>query len=230
MLNLIKLEIKKFKLQGFVKGAFIAHLVIIAAFLGLQVVLKLEQESVGSIVEGSTMIIGTVGSVTFLIFASVMLAKLVISEYNNKTINLMFMYPISRKKVFLAKLIIVSAFTLINIIISNILLTSSLVIANSMFDVVAWQLIVENILTSIPSMLLNAVLASGTALIPLYFGMKNKSVPTTIVAAVLISTVMYSGSGSVTIVSILPIAIIVAIIGLLVGFGILNKLDTEDII
>lgn len=230
MLNLIKLEMKKFKLQGFIKGAFITHLVLLIFLLALEAIFQIEKDPVADIIEASMMIIGAMGRVTFAIFASVMLAKIVISEYSNKTINLMFMYPISRKKVFLAKLIIVAAFTFINIVISNILLTSSLVIVNSMFDLFPWGLTINSIITSMPTILLNAVLVSGTALIPLYFGMKKKSVPTVIVSSIIVSAVMYSGNGSISVASILPLAIVVAIVGLLVGIGTLNKLDTEDVI
>lgn len=230
MFNIIKLEIKKFKLQGYIKGAFIAHLIMIVIFLGLQGILQIEQEPVLSIVDGSTMIIGIMGRVVFGIFAGVMLAKLIISEYNNKTINLMFTYPISRKSIFLAKLIIVVVFTFINIIISNFLLTLSLVIANSIFNILPWALTINNIVNSIPAMILNAVLTSVIALIPLYFGMKKKSVTTTIIAAVLVLTIMNAGNNIITIQSILPIAITVAIIGLLIGVGVLNRLDREDVL
>lgn len=230
MFNIIKLEIKKFKLQGDIKGAFIAHLIMIVIFLGLQGILQIEKEPALSIVDGSIIIISAMGRVVFGIFAGVMLAKLIISEYSNKTINLMFTYPISRKSIFLAKLIIVVVFTFINIIISNILLTLSLVIANSIFNILPWALTINNIVNSIPAMILNAVLTSAIALIPLYFGMKNKSVPTTIIAAVLVLTIMNAGNNIITIQSILPIAITVAIIGLLIGAGVLNRLDREDIL
>ncbi|MGL5352744.1 MAG: hypothetical protein ACRDA5_05395, partial [Clostridium sp.] len=79
-------------------------------------------------------------------------------------------------------------------------------------------------------MLLNSLLASATALIPLYFGMKKKSVVTTIVSSLLVVSLMYSGNGVITIATVLPIAIIVAVIGLSVGVGTLSKLDSEDVI
>lgn len=233
MFNLIKLEIKKFKLQGYIKGAFITHLIVIAIFLWVhwfQWILQIEQEPVLEIVEGSTLIIGTMGSLIFGIFSYVISAKLIISEYSNKTINLMFTYPISRKKMFLAKLIIIVVFTFINIVISNILITLSLVVGNSIFHVLPWALTVDNILYNIPTMLLNAVLVSATILIPLYFGMKKKSVSATIVSGVIVSVIMNSNNKDITLQSILPVAIIVAIIGLSVGVGVLSKLDTEDVI
>ena len=45
--------------------------------------------------------------ITFIIFASVILSRLVIDEYKNKTIQLLFMYPLQRKMLMSAKLTIV---------------------------------------------------------------------------------------------------------------------------
>lgn len=230
MLNLIKLEMKKFKLQGYIKGAAITQFTLIAFFLLFEMILKIEKEPASEVLEASMMFIDTLGRITFVIFASVMIAKIVISEYSNKTINLMFMYPVSRKKIFGAKLIIVAVFTFINIVISNILLTMTLVIANSIFIFQDLTLLIDNIISSAPTMLLNSALAAITALIPLYFGMKKKSVSTTILSSILVVTVMYSNSGGFTLSSILPIAMVVSIIALLVGVGTLNKLDSEDVI
>ena len=59
-----------------------------------------------------------------MIFASTLIAKLIIGEYKFKTITLAFMYPISRKKLMVAKLAIVMLFTFSMIIISNALITT----------------------------------------------------------------------------------------------------------
>ena len=50
--------------------------------------------------------------ITFIIFASVILSRLVIDEYKNKTIQLLFMYPLQRKMLMSAKLTIVFVFVL----------------------------------------------------------------------------------------------------------------------
>ena len=227
MFNLIKLEIKKFKLQGYIKIALIVHFVIIAIFLLVQG----EQSPLADMVMMNTRVIELLGRITFIVFAGVILGKLVIDEYNNKTINLMFMYPISRKKIILAKLIIVVVFIFINMLISNMLMILALAIANSIFSVLAWELTIESAMSKIPNMIINAAVASVTALIPLYFGMKKKSISATIIAAVIGVSIMYSGSDDMlTISSILPIAITVSVIGVLVGIGVLNKLDTEDVV
>ncbi|WP_032121144.1 ABC transporter permease [Clostridium amazonitimonense] len=231
MLNLMKLEIKKFKLERYMTGVFWTNLILIVGLFVAVGIIKYNNNLIliNNLPEILS-IIDTTVRVTFVMFASVILSKIVISEYSNKTINLMFMYPISRKKIFLSKLLIVVAFTFINIIISTIVLTSLLAISASMIDISPWNLTFNEIVANVPTLLLNAALSSGTALIPLYFGMKKKSVPTTILSAFLICCVMYSQNGIITLSSILPIAISVALIGVFVVVGILNKLDIEDVI
>ncbi|MET3207963.1 UNVERIFIED_CONTAM: hypothetical protein ABIC26_000899 [Paenibacillus sp. PvR008] len=40
---------------------------------------------------------------TFIIFASVLLCRFIVSEFTFKSINILFMYPIDRKKLMVAK-------------------------------------------------------------------------------------------------------------------------------
>ncbi|MCZ4150352.1 bacitracin ABC transporter permease, partial [Escherichia coli] len=48
--------------------------------------------------------------ITFIIFASVILSRLVIEEYKSKMIQVLFTYPQQRKKMMQAKLLIVYVF------------------------------------------------------------------------------------------------------------------------
>lgn len=140
------------------------------------------------------------------------------------------MYPISRVKIILSKLIIVVSVTFINILISNILVTSLLAVAYKIFNIEPWAVALNNIVNNSPIMLLEAVLASFTAIIPLFFGMKKKSASATIVSSIFVCAIMYSSNGAITIQSILPIAILIAVVGLLVGVGVLSKVNKDDIV
>ncbi len=44
---------------------------------------------------------GTMVRITFTIFTSVLIVKLIIDKYKNKSIAVMFTYPINRKKIYL---------------------------------------------------------------------------------------------------------------------------------
>ncbi|MDI3410257.1 ABC transporter permease subunit [Bacillus sonorensis] len=56
---------------------------------------------------GSTLLLlGTFVRSVFIVFAGVLIAKLIIGEYKNRTITVMFTYPVSRKKLMAAKLLL----------------------------------------------------------------------------------------------------------------------------
>ena len=47
--------------------------------------------------------VNTMVKATFIIFASVLIARFIIEEYKSNTITVLFMYPINRKKLIIAK-------------------------------------------------------------------------------------------------------------------------------
>lgn len=136
MLNLIKLEIKKFNLKKNIKGVAITNLVILGLVSFILIVSKYEGDVLFTGFYEGIGFVDTMVKATFIIYSSVILAGLTVEEYKNKTINLMFMYPISRKKIFTAKLIIVSVFAFVNIVISDAFLISILGIIDGFIDII----------------------------------------------------------------------------------------------
>ncbi|MFR3391318.1 MAG: ABC transporter permease [[Clostridium] scindens] len=58
--------------------------------------------------------------ITFLIFAAAMHATFIIGAYKNKTMNLMFLYPLNRKKIMAAKMLAVCIFCFAGIVIAKL--------------------------------------------------------------------------------------------------------------
>lgn len=54
----------------------------------------------------------------FLIFASVMLASFIVSAYKNKTMNLMFTYPVKRQKILASQMTAVWSFNFAALVLS----------------------------------------------------------------------------------------------------------------
>lgn len=98
MLQLIKLEMKKCKLGWYMKGAIIANVVMVAMLFFVSYVSQIEGDVELGNPQGILLMASAMVRGTFIVFAGVLIAKLVIEEYKNKTILLMFSYPISRKK------------------------------------------------------------------------------------------------------------------------------------
>ncbi|MEC1468217.1 ABC transporter permease [Bacillus haynesii] len=108
MLNLINLEFKKTKLGWYYKGAVIANLCI----LGMLCLIGADEKSLPQAkmsmadAESTLQLIGIFVRSVFIVFAGVLIAKLIIGEYKNRTITVMFTYPVSRKKLIAAKLLL----------------------------------------------------------------------------------------------------------------------------
>ena len=107
MLNLIRLEFRKHRFNGSWPGVLIANAVIIGLLMLMYVEPSSVEESALLSYTDALVFIETIVRATFIIYASVLLAHFVVDEFKNKTISLMFTYPINRKKLIAAKLIIV---------------------------------------------------------------------------------------------------------------------------
>ena len=121
MLRLMKLELKKFKFGWYVRGAVIANIIILALLIFVSFIAQIEGDPEIRDPQMILLMASTVVRATFIIFGSVLIARLIIDEYKNKTILLMFSYPINRKKMMASKLAITAIVTFITVIVSNIL-------------------------------------------------------------------------------------------------------------
>lgn len=166
---------------------------------------------------------------TFIVFASVLVAKLIIEEYKNKTIMLMFMYPIQRKKIMIAKLLIVGGFTFVTIFLSNIIIGSAFYFIDSFLHMVPARLTNELILTNIVKTGVDALESVGIGLLPLYFGMRKKSVPATIISAVVIVFFLSSSVDNFSLSSIVAIPISLAIIGVFAAYLSIRNVEKADV-
>ncbi len=139
------------------------------------------------------------------------------------------MYPISRKKLMVAKLAIVMLFTFSMIIISNALITTIFCVISDQYELIPDVLSSSLIIQHIPSVLMNAIAASGIALIPLYFGMRKYSIPTTIISSIIIVSVTSSNSGNFTLNDIIIIPITLAIVGLGIAYLAIRNVEKVDV-
>lgn len=114
MLKLIRLEWKKNNIGKYILGAVIA-----AAVLGLFVFalafwgIANDPDGTLDAAPGTDVISAPIElftSMAFLIFTSVMLASFIVSAYKNKTMNLMFSYPIKRQKILASQMMAVWIF------------------------------------------------------------------------------------------------------------------------
>lgn len=229
MLKLIRLEMRKNKIN-LLRAVLITDLAILL-FMILVVFSGIDDASdfntYADVFEGLHVFV----KVTFLIFGSVLISKLVIDEYKNNTITVLFMYPIPRKKLMAAKLIIVSLFIMVMIFVSNVVMSAALVgfdhyIKDAITGEVTLKLITEQLAIAGS----DAVYSAGIGLIPLFFGMRKKSVPATIVSAVLIASILSSGSGHFRLGNQVGLSLFLGIVGVVIAYLSIRNIEHQDIV
>lgn len=92
MVSLMRLELLKLKV-----GQYILSVAGITVILALWCNTNIPDEDTLSYSEAFSAISSYVRS-TFIVFSSVLMARMIIDEYRNKTITVLFTYPINRKK------------------------------------------------------------------------------------------------------------------------------------
>jgi len=168
---------------------------------------------------------------SYIIFAGVLVAKVIISEFQNGTIRNLFVYPISRKQLLTSKLVLVFVFTFIWYLISIAVILICMVILNQFIRIVPDALSISLILKSVPSILTGAFFTSGIGLISLFFGLKRKSQIATIVSSVCIASLLtqnFGGNAGDSLFSIVAIPIVLCMLGIAVAvysFRNINKVD-----
>lgn len=229
MIKLMKLELRKFKIMGYIRGAAIANVII----FGFMMLMSYSPEMDGTIIfQDYNMMFSMVDVFargTFIIFAAVLLGRFVIDEFNSKTITVLFMYPIKRHKIIAAKLVVVIIFTFLCIVISMVFLSTVYLIVNAFTHFVPGELTMTLLMQQVIKLSFNALSASFIALIPLYFGMRKYSLPTTIVSSIVLVLLTCSNNGGFNLNDIIIIPILLAFAGAAIGYMAIRKIDQIDI-
>ncbi|MCP1125416.1 ABC transporter permease [Bacillus sp. AFS018417] len=229
MLNLMRLELIKFKVGSSIRGAFIAAFIIFGFLLLIGYASKSEGDIAFSNYNELFSVIDTLVRATFIIFGASLLAKIIVQEFTDKTITLLFMYPVNRQKLIIAKLLIVIVFTFFSMIISEMIVFSLFYVANAYNPVLSEALTLPIVTHNAAKLVMNAIAATGMSLIPLFFGMRKYSVRTTIISSIIIVSLVCSNNGGTSLSDIIIIPIILACIGVVIAYMTVRKVEQADL-
>ncbi|MFU2029633.1 hypothetical protein CN582_17785 [Bacillus wiedmannii] len=229
MLRLMKLEMKKFKLGWYVRGVIIANIAILALLISMSIISQIEGDPEIRDPQMILLAASTLVRATFIIFGSVLIARLIIGEYKNKTILLMFSYPINRKKMMASKLAITAIVTFITVIVSNILVVGIFFGIDSYFSILPNSFTVDQLVQEGIKLVPLAIATAGMSLIPLYFGMRKRSVPTTIVSSLIVVSIAMNSNPAFPTTTLLPLQLALAAIGVAIAYYGIKNIEKEDI-
>lgn len=229
MLKLIRLEWRKNKIGKYIRGA-----VFMAAALGLFLFalafFGIADDPDGTLdaAPGAEMISSAIElftSIAFLIYTSVMLASFIISSYKNKTMNIMFSYPVRRQKILASQMAAVWIFNFAALILTKLVIYLSIFAgAHFMPSSFAIDFDISSLSFYIQLILKSAVTVS-MSFIALFAGMRMKSSKAAIVTSFILIFFTQAGIGDFTLSDNAAFPVILTVISF--GFAILSICHAE---
>ena len=229
MWNLIRMEIKKVPLKPHIAGLLAANFIIFLLSVFTSSLLT-ASGNISTLPGFAPVQLDTVTlaamlvRATLIVWEAVLISVFVIEEYRNKTIGLLFTYPISRTKLITAKLILICYISFTFHVLSNIFQYATIFLAAKCFDFVTFSFgnIMTQAVTTISAILLG--------LLPLYVGMIKKSAIATVVSSIIIVAIASNSQGSSAGLLSIPIAaIIFGIIGITFSAITMRKMILSDL-
>lgn len=185
MAHLIKLELKKF---GITRNIIFTVVAILFSILFITVLWDsmTDPQQTKDTFKSTYLVIGLLMSFIFLVYSSVLTARLVIGEYSQRTIMIMFSYPLNRKQLIASKLIIIMLYTAISITVGYICCAGYIILADRYFDLLDDTFQLSLLQTWIPMAISTIIVCTILSLWPFVIGMIRKSIPATIVSSMFV--------------------------------------------
>lgn len=235
MKTLIELELKKNKIRTYV----IAVLIITITMLGFLYLFAYapmleptdKDMAIFSGYKNLIPLFSVLNMAVFCVLSAVMYSKFIIEDYAGKRIILLFSYPVSRKRIMLSKLGVVCMFTVISMVISNIAIFLIFGISEQFIPLINEKFTFSIMLRAVETTLIMSLVAASIGIVAVGIGFIKKSVPTTIVSAVLIASLMcnivVNATSSKTVMYLF--AIVMMSIGVLFSMFLVKKVNIMEV-
>lgn len=228
MLKLIKLEWKKNNIVKYTRNAFIMVMILLVFLVAIAGELEAETR----LEYGNHMLKAGVElftNMSFIIFTSTMLASYIVGAYKNKTMNLMFSYPINRKKILFSQILSVWIFNFTALVLSKIFIYCCLAAASKYTYITAESIALRSSIFYIEILIDSAVMIS-ISFISLLVGLRMRSSKATIITGVIIVCFTQGNIGTYTLAGNIPFYITLLILSAVSVFLTLYKLETKDVL
>lgn len=229
MLKLIQLEWKKNNIRKYICNAVILT-VLLCLFIFALAFLGIADDPDGTLdaapgMENISAPIELFTGMAWLIFTGVMLASFIVSAYKNKTMNLMFTYPIKRRKILASQMAAVWIFNFTALVLSKLIIYLCIFAGSGNmrssfeidFDIGSLSFYVQLILKSF------VIVSMG--FIALFAGMAAKSSKTTIVVSFLLIFLTQANVGDFTMADNRVFSSVLTAVSL--GFALLSLYNVE---
>lgn len=188
MIKLIKLELQRINLRTY----YISSAVLGALLLGftyfVAYVARAEQEAQFMNYANIFRFTGAVGILMFGVMAAAMYSRIIVGEYSGKRLALLFSYPVSRSKTFLAKVLLIAAFITGAMLLCTSVPIAVFAVTEHFSPIVSDTMTVNTLAAAFQTAAVSLAAVNVIGILSMWAGFLKKSVSVT-----LISSFVFSG-------------------------------------
>ena len=236
MIHLMKLEMQKNRIRTYIYASIIITITMIGFIYLFAYAPQIEPNDPDMLIfagyDNLIRLYGVVNMAIFCVFSCVMYTRFIIEAYNGNQLMLLFSYPINQQKILLSKIFIVVLFTSFSIIICNTIVFSIFSITESFIPIMTDAFSITFMLLALKTTIFMMISAASLSVIATGIGFFTKSVPSTIIAGVLLSSIFCNiVFHSLTNDRILFIFMIVALLAsTVITFLLMNKVNKLEVL
>lgn len=227
----MKLELRRINLTTYVWLSIIACMVLIGFIYFVAIIAKVENEPDFQNYTNIYLFTSIISMIFFSILSTTMYSRFVIDEYTGKKMILLFSYPINRKTILLSKIAVVVVFSTVSMMASNIPPIVIFSITESISPIVNDTLTLELLFSIIKTIIILSISMNGIALIAMRIGFINKSIPSTIITALVLCAIFGNaviGSFGNSSLSLVLLGITITA-GIFVTFNLMGKINRIEV-
>ena len=186
MVHLLKLEIRKFRLPRKMTAAFLA-VVFCILFITVSLVDSMtDPAQTKDTFESTFLVTGLLVSFVFLIYSSILTSALVINEYSQRTITILFSYPLNKRLLIAIKMMLIMTVTAVSILFGYVCCCGYIVGMDHAFDMLEGSFQTAYLSQWVATAVTSAIVCGILSWWPFVIGMIRKSVPATIVTSLIV--------------------------------------------
>lgn len=232
MIQLIKLEFKKNRISRYIRNVIIMAAALCLFVFAMNYLGLTEDPETGITDAGGsiTILVDALTTIAFFIFASAMHATFTMGAYKNKTMELMFTYPIGRRKIIVAKMLSVFLFNYVAFILTQLIMYTSLYIGQFFFQPAFDMNFNLNSIPFLLSLLFKDAMSISISLIALFIGMILKSSKAVVLSCFILITLLQGNVGDITFVNNIAVPIVLTAVSIFFAALSVLRVNQKDII
>lgn len=234
MLKLIKLEWKKNNVKKYIISTLILAALLCLFLFGLTFFDMALDPDTGMLdappgYNVVSPLVEFLSNMVYICFSGAMFASFIVSAYKNKTMNLMFSYPIKRQKILLAQMLATWSFSFIALALTKLFLYLSIQIGSKYMQPV---FLLDYNLKSTEfylCLLVSSAVMVSISFVSLYIGLQMRSSKATIISSVVLMFLTQGNIGDFTLAGNTVFYCLLLVVSLLFVVLSIYRVETRDL-